>query len=293
MSGKSERAMERTSERGGRGARWVRRGFVLLGCGVVVAVGVSWAAALWTSNVQFWKRLDVSINDPVPTEVVTWRNEMFCVEKTSWLASTEGRIGTPTRNGDLAIDWSYFVDPPISIEGSWPLEVDTRSGDSEWGFREDSMWRVPREVICEVRSGWPVAAMRSRRVTDWDDAKFTYVTQCDGLEIPASSLGERMRLTLEGNSLNSPYRPVPLVPVWPGFAVCSVFWAGVVGVVWFVPGMVRGAMRRRRGLCASCAYQVSGLAACPECGTEVRLSEKRAVVPNVSSTPSSVAGGAA
>lgn len=257
----NERAKERASERGG--ALGVRRGFVLLGCGVVVAVGVSAAMALWVPDDRVLWDLDIREGES-PLEIVHWRGQKYSVEKVAWTASTQSLIAAPVHSDDPTEAWTFWYNgKPDPIPGSWPIHVDERDAIMNWSV----MWMVWPGQMHEVRSGWPVAAMRSRRVTNWDDAKFTYVTQCDGLEIPASSLGERMRFTLEGNSLNSPYRPVPLVPVWPGFAVCSVFWAGVVGVVWYVPGAVRRAGRRRRGQCPTCAYELRGLHSCPECGT--------------------------
>lgn len=241
-----------------------------MGCGAVMTVVVSAAMALWSREDSGWKNWEDQTSDETLREIVNWRGHGFSAEKNSWTSSIQTRLATPVYSDDPAEVLSYWYKArPHSIEGSWPINVSVReNGDQlSWAQASTLPWFVMQEVLFEVRSGWPVAAMRSRRVTDWDDAKFTYVTQCDGLEIPASGLGERMRFTLEGNSLNSPYRPVPLVPVWPGFAVCSVFWAGVVGVVWYVPGMVRGAMRRRRGLCARCGYELRGLDACPECGT--------------------------
>lgn len=266
--------MERTSERGG--ARWVRRGFVLLGCGVVVTVGVSSAMALWVPEDAWWtghheNEFDL---DERNREFTTRNEQLYAMEAASWLMPFRCRWALPVASEDEADGFSYlFKDNSKSIPGCWPINIDERSDFNSW----DGWWNVWLGPVHEVRSGVPVAAMRSRRVTNWDDEKFTYVTQCDGLEIPASSLGERMRLTLEGNSLNSPYRPVPLVPVWPGFAVCSVFWAGVVGVVWYVPGMVRGAMRRRRGLCARCGYEVRGAERCPECGVPTGANKVAAV----------------
>ena len=55
-------------------------------------------------------------------------------------------------------------------------------------------------------------------------------------------------------------------PILPGFAVN----AAVFAIVWwliFAAGALTLARRRiKRGLCRRCAYPVTGLAVCPECG---------------------------
>lgn len=244
---------------------------MLLGCGAVATVFASAATALCVPHDARWAGWDdESFLDDQYRTLATWRGQLYSMRTASWFATVRSRVAVPVTSNDLSEDLAYRLDDPTSsIVGSWPINVSERTNlFDEW--TPLWTWDVSPEFMFEVRSGWPVAAMRSRRVTNWDDENFTHVTQCDGLEIPASSLGERMRFTLEGNSLNSPYRPVPLVPVWPGFAVCNVFWAGAIGAAWYVPGMVRGAMRRRRGLCGRCGYELRGLAACPECGTAVR-----------------------
>lgn len=84
-------------------------------------------------------------------------------------------------------------------------------------------------------------------------------------------------------SVQLPYWPsaasvvtMPWMPVWPGFAVDTVWW----GCAWFfVP---RGALaarawhRRRRGRCGYCNYNVAGHHSllCPECGAAQKQSSE-------------------
>jgi hypothetical protein len=65
---------------------------------------------------------------------------------------------------------------------------------------------------------------------------------------------------------------IPLRPVWPGFAVNTAYWAMVL---WFAVAdlrLVRRHIRRRRGRCVKCGYDLRGQPAegaapgCPECG---------------------------
>jgi hypothetical protein len=68
---------------------------------------------------------------------------------------------------------------------------------------------------------------------------------------------------------------LPFLPIWPGLLANTAFYGVIVWVLWFTPGAVRREMRRRRGSCVGCAYDLRGAeviagagAACPECERE-------------------------
>jgi hypothetical protein len=60
-----------------------------------------------------------------------------------------------------------------------------------------------------------------------------------------------------------PTRPLP-----QGFAINTIFYAGVLWLLFMIPGGVRRAVRRKRGLCSRCGYDLraSPNGVCPECG---------------------------
>jgi hypothetical protein len=53
-----------------------------------------------------------------------------------------------------------------------------------------------------------------------------------------------------------------------GFALDSSFYAAIAFGLWSAPGFVRRRLRRARGHCPACGYDLDGakLAECPECG---------------------------
>jgi hypothetical protein len=61
---------------------------------------------------------------------------------------------------------------------------------------------------------------------------------------------------------------VPCRPLWPGFAINTMFYAAIVWMLFAVPGAVRRQVRIKRGKCASCGYSLREIVSekCPECG---------------------------
>ena len=64
-------------------------------------------------------------------------------------------------------------------------------------------------------------------------------------------------------------RRLPLKPIWPGFTINTVFYAGILWVLFAAPFALRSRIRIRRGLCPACAYPVGDSAVCTECGEAV------------------------
>lgn len=64
-------------------------------------------------------------------------------------------------------------------------------------------------------------------------------------------------------------RPMPIRSLWPGFALNTLFYAGIAWGLWQLPLALRRRKRNKKGLCVRCGYDLKGIAAgaaCPECG---------------------------
>jgi len=62
---------------------------------------------------------------------------------------------------------------------------------------------------------------------------------------------------------------IPIKPLWPGFAINTVFYAAILWVLHVAPGFVRRRIRARRSLCPACAYPTGTSPVCTECGAAV------------------------
>jgi hypothetical protein len=64
-------------------------------------------------------------------------------------------------------------------------------------------------------------------------------------------------------------RLLPLRPIWPGFAINTLFYAAILWLLFAAPFALRRMRRIKRGLCPACAYPVGTSAVCTECGEPV------------------------
>ncbi len=162
------------------------------------------------------------------------------------------------------------VSEPLSIRGQrleiiWKLEPSPRAPHT-WtseasgfgytkvgcGHRRCRTLDVPQWV----EAGWPVRCLRGvRRVL--------------GLAVPRSWL--KPKPVASSAVLVMPGRQLILHPIWPGFAVNTLFYAAILWLVIPGPFALRRHIRRKRGRCISCGYDLrhADHDACPDCGAAI------------------------
>ena len=73
------------------------------------------------------------------------------------------------------------------------------------------------------------------------------------------------------NRFNSRFIGFPLRPILPGFLINMLFWAIILWLLIPGPFVLRRLIRRKRGRCPKCGYDLRGAipgagGGCPECG---------------------------
>ncbi len=129
------------------------------------------------------------------------------------------------------------------------LDAMDRGGASTWTTMFVAGW--PRSSL---RGGWRSAGTTTDELYNFKP--FNGITS--------------EKLKIEGESFD---RLFPLRPIWPGFAINTVFYAFILWLLFALGGTPFALRRRRRikrGLCPKCGYDLRGTPAhstpCPECG---------------------------
>ncbi len=119
--------------------------------------------------------------------------------------------------------------------------------------------RFPKiEMVIEEARGWPLLSLKYEKY--WHG----------GVPYPADWGIELWR---HRSAAWSSFAVValPLRPIWPGFAINTIFYAAVLGLLALGPFTARRMIRRKRGHCIKCGYDLRNVdhEKCPECGNEL------------------------
>ena len=244
--------------------RWTIRILVFLLLGAIVNVAVAWGCAAWIQlqNGAPTKR-DVFSDTPGSSKFsayVAYRLSRSGAHRvTVYKGAGTGRSPIATHGlEELIPAWGRdFLHIPELQDGY----SDQRSYDPlEWGGR-----------AVDAR-GWPSLALWGG-IGDPDDSRkngtVRYAMMRGWRVHGAVPLGDFPTAPPFGRSYVS-LRLLPLAPIWPGFAINTVFYAVVLWLLFAAPFALRRWRRIKRGLCAKCAYPVGTSDKCTECGAAVQ-----------------------
>ena len=194
---------------------------------------------------------------------------------------------------NVAVAWGCMV--------AWPMRMDYEGEDLIVVGRNPASdllhasWTVPRKlqparlyVSAESRTGWvEFSAVYEPDMSP--EAEYFDMAWFSVLEAgwPCRSLRGDFRSPVEGDShyryalmIPQAFRPahgrivlwdyLPLFPLWPGFAINTLFYAIILWLLVPGPFVLRRLIRIKRGRCPKCGYdlrgQLPGATGCPECG---------------------------
>ncbi|MDX2197556.1 MAG: hypothetical protein SF069_01135 [Phycisphaerae bacterium] len=126
-------------------------------------------------------------------------------------------------------------------------------------------------MIQAVASGWP---FRAAMYLQWS----TYPLPDDPSPIPRRGLVHNWRISRLPFSDKFRKLDIPMQPLWRGLVFNIAIWSAASWCFFSATGLLKRSLRRRRGLCATCGYDLRGSSdgRCPECGTVSRPSRQTA-----------------
>ncbi len=130
------------------------------------------------------------------------------------------------------------------------------------------------EPIHIHRAGWPLASMEGREHNPLSPGTIPIGTPSYSAALPLPIKATLHIPLVGGGTTTSPYvRVLPLLPVWPGFAINTLVYALAAMIVAGLLCLVRRGLRRMRGRCLSCGYDLRRdySTGCPECGWRRQL----------------------
>ncbi len=154
--------------------------------------------------------------------------------------------------------------------------VESTSTPSAWRL-DNVPERWPDKPKFEVtgRTRWVLLTTQTSRL---DDKVSSVVLLEQRIGVPTKSLAFYQLGEKESGTWTFSWRhawgrdyPLPLRPIWPGFAANTLFYATILWVLIPGPFALRRFLRflsERRGLCPACGYDLryAEHEACPECG---------------------------
>jgi hypothetical protein len=209
--------------------------FVLIG--VLLSLSVAWACALWS---------------PMGGSRALTDTEAGVVLRK--LTGGFEHRGVPQGVRNWGFGWAFV----FAVDATIPSpDAGTPSSGRSRGRHSTALVQLPTSpddrLVHIVTAGWPLTCLTGERHTT-------------GVSTRRHGLAEPPRPIRELNV--KPRRVLPLRPLWLGLAADTVLFAAAVWMA--VPGslLLRRTLRRRRGQCAGCGYNLCHVdhRACPECG---------------------------
>jgi hypothetical protein len=216
--------------------------FALLGLGTTAVVGWAGAAVTQAQLHAVKPRQWIAREQPVPGGLVyvsrydhRWATEVEATW-TVWEMTVGPEVDLRSEPAIPAwVPALLWHDPTVVVADSFISEDNSSAANTRW-----------------CAQGWPLRCFRcASSVSYWES-----------MELPAGVRG-CAHIELFGETRTFAYEPL-----WPGFLINTAFYGVILWALWFTPGAVRRGVRRRRGACVRCGYDLrgGGLTACPECG---------------------------
>ena len=204
--------------------------------------------------------LGAVVNVVVAWGLAYWLNPFVNIEQHAWSFSPD-ESWSVSRRSQVGLDYvSYRFESPYDRELYKNTVILPRSLLPDWGDLQNPKESTYREAVA---LGWPMLACWSSIKSGFiGDPKRTELL--GGLNIGRWEGEERH----QGSVLYSTEQVLPFRPIPWGFLINTIFYALLLWLLTLGPFTARRMIRRKRGRCIKCGYDMRGdfSSGCPECG---------------------------
>jgi len=249
--------------------RWTLRILVCLILGAVTTVAVAWGCAAWSNlpdehmllgdalfGFQGYPPSRFAIGQRVGfgrTDIST--SQSFSAGKIRGYWARDQKLTWITQE-NLDESLSGFTLPTWSQLGpTGRTEPTFVQYEEATGFPFRSMWGAARDWVIDSATGeWVMRPFPPSAIhfSSWRLVRWSRQVPWTG-QIESDEISERL---------------LPLVPIWPGFLINTLSYAAIWFTLFFGFGSAKRAIRRKRGRCPRCGYDLRGALenGCSECG---------------------------
>lgn len=222
--------------------RWLARILICLALGVVTTVGVAWTVG----GSMDWRRALYYIDD---IEAAVAEGRLWWESDVRLGSASEGPCWGAISVADLVL----HPDPP---------------SDSTEEAGEPPFWHMSGRSTndySEYAFGWPRLALRC---AVYEPIVTPGAAPLLEFEPEGMIVLKRLTWTNPGWTLVRPQRFFPLEIIFPGFLIDTLIYGALWFGLFFGLGAMKRTLRRRRGRCPMCEYDLRGCdePGCPECG---------------------------